>query len=353
MNITPAVQPKVSFNPTAVLHRNYGQLADLRGRGKPSEFIQHPSERKTAEHLSPESRASAHGCPLKSGASKRTGLSAELIMCTAQLTVQKLRGGNTLLGFFALGQRFASVVLGVVLLLGMLPSNSFSGFDENRRRAQEWEAQQRAAQQFDRQQALQREANQRQVDLQRAGQQQIDQLLAQKRAGQQRIDQLRAQQRQAKLRTGRHQPNSAKESETSKKGTGQEVRANSQQEIHNQAVSLQRLEILAEMMKRASVIEGIFSEPIPEDAIPEYLVAHPDYPPGYQPRIDRLVTRDFVIIEVIPAHLKRKGDIEAQQYAQWMDRLDPLLNGEKWRWKTITYDQGSLTEYFQRIGFFE
>jgi hypothetical protein len=41
------------------------------------EFIQNPSHQKTAEHLSPESRANAPGCPFESEDSKRVEFFAE------------------------------------------------------------------------------------------------------------------------------------------------------------------------------------------------------------------------------------------------------------------------------------
>ncbi len=116
-------------------------------------------------------------------------------------------------------------------------------------------------------------------------------------------------------------------------------------------------EVLVDMMKRANVKSGIFSEPIPKNAIPEFQVPHPDYPAGWKPRIDRLVDRGATggeIIEIKPNHLKSQGDVEAQQYAQWMDRFDPLPNGNKWRWRTITYDQKKLMSYLEKsLRYFE
>jgi hypothetical protein len=122
---------------------------------------------------------------------------------------------------------------------------------------------------------------------------------------------------------------------------------------HNQGEALQSPEVLEDMMKRASIKGGIFSEPIPEGAIPEYQVPHPDWPPGYKPRIDRLLTSDGEIIEIKPTHLKVQGEIEAQQYAAWMDKLEPLPGGQKWKWKVITYDQDAFLKYLEAIGYFE
>jgi hypothetical protein len=45
---------------------------------KPTEFIQNPSELKTVEALSKESRPSEPGCPVRNGDSKKAGFSAEM-----------------------------------------------------------------------------------------------------------------------------------------------------------------------------------------------------------------------------------------------------------------------------------
>jgi hypothetical protein len=59
---------------------------------KPAEFIQDPSQRKTAEDLSPESRASVPGCSLRSGNSKRAEFFGDRVVYTSQQTAQKLSG---------------------------------------------------------------------------------------------------------------------------------------------------------------------------------------------------------------------------------------------------------------------
>jgi hypothetical protein len=123
---------------------------------------------------------------------------------------------------------------------------------------------------------------------------------------------------------------------------------------HNRESILRDPSVLTDMMKRASVGKrGIFSEPIPAGAKPEVTVPHPDYPAGMKPRIDRLIDRDGMIIEIKPKHLKAQGDVEARQYAEWMDKYDPLPPPRKWRWKTVTYDQKKLLKYLKAIGFFE
>jgi len=76
----------------AVPHLNCGQVAESARCRKPTEFIQNSSQQKTAEGLSTGYRASAPGCPLKSGNSKRAGFSVELMVSNVQQTVRKLSG---------------------------------------------------------------------------------------------------------------------------------------------------------------------------------------------------------------------------------------------------------------------
>jgi hypothetical protein len=73
-------------------HLKCGQATKSVGCRKPAEFIQDPLPQKTAEDLSPEERASAPGCPLRSGDRKRAGFSVELMVSNDQQTVHKLRG---------------------------------------------------------------------------------------------------------------------------------------------------------------------------------------------------------------------------------------------------------------------
>src|SRR3981081_4630760 len=56
----------------------------------PTEMIENPSQQKTAEAHSTDSRANASGCPLRSEDLKRAGFSVELMGSHVQQTVQKL-----------------------------------------------------------------------------------------------------------------------------------------------------------------------------------------------------------------------------------------------------------------------
>ena len=75
------------------------QVAESTGCRKPTESIQNPLQQKTAEGLSPESRASVPGCPLGSSDSKRAELIADTIVYNVQQTAQKLSGAVQKRGF--------------------------------------------------------------------------------------------------------------------------------------------------------------------------------------------------------------------------------------------------------------
>jgi hypothetical protein len=76
--------------PIVVLHVIFGQDPKLDGCRNPTDIIQNPSERKIAEGLSTESRASVSGWPLRrSGYSKRAEFSAEWMVGNGQYTVRK------------------------------------------------------------------------------------------------------------------------------------------------------------------------------------------------------------------------------------------------------------------------
>jgi hypothetical protein len=79
------------FIPSGVLPRlKCGQTAKSVGYRKATEILQDPSSQKTGEDLSPEQWASAPGCPLSSGATKRAEFSVEWMGSNVQQTVHKL-----------------------------------------------------------------------------------------------------------------------------------------------------------------------------------------------------------------------------------------------------------------------
>jgi hypothetical protein len=85
----------------------------------------------------------------------------------------------------------------------------------------------------------------------------------------------------------------------------------------------------------------------------EYPIPHPDYPPGRQPRIDRLDREAGDIIEMKPSNREAQGMVEAQQYAEWMDKYDPLPGGRKWNPRVVTYDMQTVERYMVEKGFLE
>lgn len=95
----------------------------------------------------------------------------------------------------------------------------------------------------------------------------------------------------------------------------------------------------------------------PEGTLPpglekEVQVPHPDWPAGRKPRIDRLDRATGEIIEIGPDHLYDQKLVEAQQYAEWMNKYaDPPANGGRW-WAgpPRTYNQATLLAYLREIG---
>ena len=96
---------------------------------------------------------------------------------------------------------------------------------------------------------------------------------------------------------------------------------------------------------------NVISEEIPPDAIPEYPVKRQGYTSGREPKIDRLDRAGKTVIEIKPHGLYDQGLAEAKTYAQDMDILEPLANGEKWKAKCITYDYDLVREFLKSIGY--
>ena len=115
--------------------------------------------------------------------------------------------------------------------------------------------------------------------------------------------------------------------------------------VHSRAKNFERLR---------QMIPGkpnVISEEIPPDAIPEYPVKRQGYTSGREPKIDRLDRAGKTVIEIKPHGLYDQGLAEAKTYAQDMDILEPLANGEKWKAKCITYDYDLVREFLKSIGY--
>jgi hypothetical protein len=85
----------------------------------------------------------------------------------------------------------------------------------------------------------------------------------------------------------------------------------------------------------------------------EVPVPHPDYPPGRQPRNDRLDRAGGEVIEIGPDTQAAQKQAEALQYAEWMDRFEPLSGGRKWRARAVLYDQKGVLAFLKKIGYLE
>ncbi|HEV7310304.1 eCIS core domain-containing protein [Ensifer sp.] len=92
---------------------------------------------------------------------------------------------------------------------------------------------------------------------------------------------------------------------------------------------------------------------IPEGFRKEFAIPHPQYPPGRGPRIDRINFETGEILEIGPSTAARQKFVEAQQYAEWMDRLMPRTNGQRWIPGVRTYEKEAVRQYLRDIGYFE
>lgn len=72
-------------------------------------------------------------------------------------------------------------------------------------------------------------------------------------------------------------------------------------------------------------------------------------------RADRVDFQNGIVYEIKPAHgnWPARGRAQAQTYANRLDELQPLPNGQKWRVEVITYNLDELEAYLIRIGYFE
>lgn len=85
----------------------------------------------------------------------------------------------------------------------------------------------------------------------------------------------------------------------------------------------------------------------------EHPIPHPDWPKGSEPRVDRIDWETGEVIEIGPDSQRRQKFIEAQQYAEWMNRYERRQDGKKW-WPSVrTYDRAVVREFLGRIGYFK
>jgi hypothetical protein len=134
-------------------------------------------------------------------------------------------------------------------------------------------------------------------------------------------------------------------------GRGEKPKTAAGKFAHEHAELLQKNpEILRDLQRRTGQSK-VFDTELPEGLQPEYAVIHRDYPPGMRPRIDRLWRKGDTIFEIKPnTFAAEKGEAQVQQYAEWMDRFEPLPRGQKWKWKLVQYDQSLLKTYLEEMG---
>jgi hypothetical protein len=96
---------------------------------------------------------------------------------------------------------------------------------------------------------------------------------------------------------------------------------------------------------------SLVSEKLPPNAEAEYPIKLKDTP--NPPRIDRLDRAGETVIEIKPKSLRAQGEVEARDYADKMDRSEPLPGGRKWKWKVVTYDFDKVIAFLRKIGYFE
>jgi hypothetical protein len=109
--------------------------------------------------------------------------------------------------------------------------------------------------------------------------------------------------------------------------------------------------ILEDMARRGFGGKKIFSQDLPTGLEAEFRIPHKKFPPGQEPRIDRLWRKGDTIFELKPnTKAAELGEGQAKTYAELMDRVEPLKPPAKWKSVVVTYDQTALMEYLRSIG---
>jgi hypothetical protein len=97
--------------------------------------------------------------------------------------------------------------------------------------------------------------------------------------------------------------------------------------------------------------ESIVSTQLPANLEKEHPIPVPGYQKGREPRADRVDWGDAVIYEIKPESQKAQGDVEAKQYAEWMNKYEKRTDGKTWVGKCITYDRAKLEDLLRRMGY--
>jgi hypothetical protein len=87
---------------------------------------------------------------------------------------------------------------------------------------------------------------------------------------------------------------------------------------------------------------------------PEFPIEHPYYPPDRKPRVDLLDWDNAKIFEIKPRseYWIRKGKVQAQQYAEWMNKYHRRVDGKRWEvGGVLTYDKDALMAWLRDKGY--
>lgn len=99
-------------------------------------------------------------------------------------------------------------------------------------------------------------------------------------------------------------------------------------------------------------VEELFTGRTPNaPVIREFPIPHPDYPPGFQPRPDVLNPGTARAVEIGPSTAPRLKFVEAQQYAEWMNRYFPRTDGVRWTPAHALYHQQLVIDWLKDIGY--
>ncbi len=97
--------------------------------------------------------------------------------------------------------------------------------------------------------------------------------------------------------------------------------------------------------------ESVVNTKLPTNLEKEHPIPVPGYPRGREPRADRVDWGEAFVYEIKPEALRAQGEVEAKQYAEWMNKYEARTDGKKWVGKCITYDASKLDALLRRIGY--
>jgi len=99
--------------------------------------------------------------------------------------------------------------------------------------------------------------------------------------------------------------------------------------------------------------ENLTGGKLPPGLAKEVEVPVPELPPGKRPRMDRVDHANAEIIEIKPKNLEKQGFVEAQGYAEQMNRYSPRADGRPWKPRVVTYDYDAVEAFLRKIRYLE